>query len=94
MTSRSSIVEKTGTIPDEMIHITFKCTMQLHGHQNKVVPLMKSSILADLSYDVKFCSCTCWSTNDIGSHCLLRWVSNHHISNEDLVLSDHVEIDL
>jgi hypothetical protein len=38
MTFRSSIVEKTGTFLDETIHITFKCIVHLHGHQNKMVP--------------------------------------------------------
>jgi hypothetical protein len=31
MTSRSAIVEKTNTFPDEMVYITFDCTMHLHG---------------------------------------------------------------
>jgi hypothetical protein len=55
---------------------------------------MKPSIFMDLSNGVKFRNCTCWSTNDIQSHCFLHQVSNHHIDNEDLVLSGHVEIDL
>jgi hypothetical protein len=53
---------------------------------------MKPSILADFSNGVKFCNCICWSTNDIQNHRLLRQVNNHHIDNEDLVLSSHVEI--
>jgi len=32
MTSRSSIVEKTNTLPNEMIHITPKCIVHLRGH--------------------------------------------------------------
>jgi hypothetical protein len=59
MTSRSSIMEKMSTFPNEMIHIAFGCAMHLHGHRNKVVPLMKPSILADLNNGVKFCSWTC-----------------------------------
>jgi hypothetical protein len=58
MTSQLSIMEKMGTLPDEMIHITPKCIMHLHGHQNKVVPLMKSFIFADLNNGVKFYSYT------------------------------------
>jgi len=55
---------------------------------------MKSFIFVDLSNGVKFCSYTCWSTNDTQSHHLPCWVSNHHIDNEDLVLLGHVKIDL
>jgi hypothetical protein len=54
MTYRSSIVEKTSTLLDEMILITFKCTMHLHGHRKKMVPLMKPSILANLNNGAKF----------------------------------------
>jgi chromate transport protein ChrA len=42
-------VEKTSIFPDEEIHIMLECALHLHGHQNKVVPLMKllySQILA------------------------------------------------
>ncbi len=92
MTFRLSTVEKTSTFPDKTIHIKLECAMHLHGHQNKVVPFMKPSILADFSNGVKFCNCICWSTNDIQNHRLLRQVNNHHIDNEDLVLSSHVEI--
>ncbi len=46
MTFRSSIVEKIDTLPNETIHMTFGCVVHLHGHKNKVVPLMKPSILA------------------------------------------------
>jgi hypothetical protein len=63
--------------------------MHLHGHRNKTVPFMKLFILPDLSNDAKFHNCIYWSTNDIGSHHLMRWVSNHHIDNEDL---GHVDI--
>jgi hypothetical protein len=89
-----SIVEKTGTFPDEMIHITPGCAMHFHGHWNKVVPFMKPSILVDLNNGIKFHSYTCWSTNDIWNHCLPRQISNHHIHNEDLVLLGHLEISL
>ncbi len=58
MTSQLSIVENTGTLPDEMIHITPECSMHLHGHQNKVVSLMKPFIFADLNNGVKFYSYT------------------------------------
>jgi len=54
MTSQLSIVEKTGTLPNETIHITPEYTMHLHGHHNKVVPLMKPFIFADLNNGVKF----------------------------------------
>jgi hypothetical protein len=37
ITSRSSIVEKMSTFPDEMIHIMHGCTVHFHGHRNKVV---------------------------------------------------------
>ncbi len=94
MTSRSSIVEKTHTLLDEMIHITLKCVMHLHGHWNKVVPLMKPFILADLSNGVKFHNYTCRSTNDTQSHHLPHQINNHHINNKDLVLSGHVKIGL
>jgi hypothetical protein len=32
---------RTNTLPNEMIHITLGCAMHFHGHQNKVVPLLK-----------------------------------------------------
>jgi hypothetical protein len=56
MTSRSSIMEKMGTLLNEMIHITPKCIVHLHGHHNKMVPLMTPSILMDFNNGVKFCS--------------------------------------
>jgi len=65
MTSRSSIVEKTGTFLDETIDITLECTMHLHGHRNKVVPLMKPFIFADINNGVKFRNHTYSLTNDI-----------------------------
>jgi len=52
---------------------------------------MKHSILANFCNGVKFHICICWSTNDIQSHHLLFQVSNHHINNEDLVLSSNVK---
>jgi len=52
---------------------------------------MKPFILADLNNGTKFHNCNCWSTNDTRSH-LSHWVSNHHIGNEDLVLSGHVKV--
>ncbi len=80
------------TLPDETIHITPKCVVHLHGHQNKLVPLMKPYMLVNISNGVKFCSCTFWLINDTRSHHLSCWVSNHHIGNKDLVLMSHVKI--
>jgi hypothetical protein len=54
-----SIVEKTGTLPNEMIHIVSRCVVHIHGHWNKMMPFMKSFILADLNNGVKFCICSC-----------------------------------
>jgi hypothetical protein len=62
MTFRSSIVKKTSTLLNKMIHITPECTMHLHGHQNKMVPLMKPFILVDLSNGTKFYNYTYSST--------------------------------
>ncbi len=92
MTFRSFIVEKMNTLPNEIIHITPRCVVHLHGHRNKMVPLMKPIIFMDINNGVKFHSCTYWSTNDIGGHHLPHQVSNHHISNEDLVLMNYEEI--
>ncbi len=64
MTFQLSIVEKMGTFLNKTIHIVPKCVMHLHGHHNKMVPLTKPFILADISNGIKFRSCTCWSTND------------------------------
>ncbi len=58
MTSQSYIMEKMGTLPDEMIHIMPEDAMHLQGHQNKVVPFMKLSIFVDFSNGIKFCNCT------------------------------------
>ncbi len=52
-------MEKMNTFLDETIHITPKCAMHLHDHWNKMVPLVKPSILVDLNNGVKFCNCTC-----------------------------------
>jgi hypothetical protein len=92
MISQSSIVEKTGTLLNETIHIMPECAMHLHYHWNKVVPLMKLSIYTDPNNGVKFHSYTYWLTNDTRSHRLLRWVNNHHIYNKDLILLGHVKI--
>jgi hypothetical protein len=51
-------MEKMGMFLDETIHIMFECVVHLHGYWNKVVPLMKPSILADLKNGAKFCSYT------------------------------------
>jgi hypothetical protein len=64
MTLQRSIVEKTNTFLDETTHITFECAMHLHGHRNKVAPLMKTAILVNLSNGTKFHNYICWSTND------------------------------
>ncbi len=84
-------MEKMGTF-DEMIHITLRCVVHIHGHWNKMVPFMKPFILANLNNDAKFCKCTYWSINDTRSHSLPCQVNNHYINNENLVLSGHVEI--
>jgi hypothetical protein len=64
MTFQSSIVEKMGTFLDETIYIMLGYVMHLHGHWNKMVPLMKPSMLADLNNGAKFHNCTCWLIND------------------------------
>jgi len=92
MASQSSIMEKTNTFLNEMIHITHGWTMHFHGRRNKMVPLMKPSILVDFTNGVKFCSYTYWLINDIWSYRFSHQVSNQHISNKDLVLSSHVKI--
>ncbi len=53
MTSRLSIVEKMSTFLDETIHITFECVVHLHGHQNKMLSLMKPFIFVNLSNGAK-----------------------------------------
>jgi len=59
MISQLSIVEKMGTLFDETIYIMSECVVHLHGHQNKIVPLMKLSILIDLNNGAKFHNCIC-----------------------------------
>ncbi len=54
MTSLLSIMEKMDTFPDETLHIMLECAMYFHGHQNKVVPLIKPSMLVDISNDTNF----------------------------------------
>jgi hypothetical protein len=46
MTSQLFIVKNMYTFPGETIHIMPKWDVHLHGHRNKVVPLIKPSILA------------------------------------------------
>jgi hypothetical protein len=92
MTSRTSILEKTCTLLNEMIHIPLKCAMHLHDHWNKSVPFMKPFILVDFNNGSKIHNYTCWSINDIQSHHLLHQVNNHNINNKDLVLLGHVKI--
>jgi len=94
MTFQSSIMEKKSTFLDEMIYITFKCVVHLHGHWNKMVPFMKPFILANFSNDVKFHNYTSWSTNDIHNHHLSHQVNNHHIGNKNLVFTSHLKIGL
>jgi hypothetical protein len=48
MTSQSFIMEKMGTLLDETIHIMLECVVHLHGHRNKVMPLMKLSIFVNV----------------------------------------------
>ncbi len=59
MTFWSSIMEKIGTIPDEMIHITLEFIVHLHGHQNKVVPLVKPFVLVNINNGTKFGNYIC-----------------------------------
>jgi hypothetical protein len=59
MTFQPFIMENTSKFPNEMIHITLRGAMQLHGHQNNVVPLMKPFISVDFNNDVNFYNCTC-----------------------------------
>jgi hypothetical protein len=92
MSFRLSIMEKTSTLLDETIHTTLGCAVHLHGHQNKMVPFLKPSIFVDLNNGVKFCTCTCLLSNDIRNHCFLYRIRDHHINNENLVVSSHVEI--
>jgi hypothetical protein len=54
MISQLSIVKKTSTFLDEMIHIMPRCAMYLHGHQNKMAPFLKPFILEDLNDGAKF----------------------------------------
>ncbi len=68
MSFRSSIMEKMSTFFDEMIHIMLECAVHLHGHWNKVVPVMNPFIFTDLNNGAKFHNCTYWLTNDIHSH--------------------------
>jgi hypothetical protein len=49
-----SITEKTSTLSNKMIHIMFGCIVHLHGHRNKMVPLMSRFILADFNNGTKF----------------------------------------
>jgi hypothetical protein len=49
-------MENMGTFLNETIHITPRCAIHLDGHQNKMVPFMKPSILAILA--IALCSTT------------------------------------
>ncbi len=68
MTSRLSIKEKMSTFLDEMNHIMLECAMLLHGHWNKVVPVMNPFIFTNLNNGVQFCNYTYWLINDNHSH--------------------------
>jgi hypothetical protein len=85
-------MENTSTLSKEIIHITFRCAMHLHGHRNKMVPLMKPFILTDLNNGVKLRNYICWSINNTHSHCLSCHVNNHHINNKNMVLTSPVKI--
>jgi hypothetical protein len=93
MTSQLFTVKKITTLPDETTHITLGFVVHFHGHQNKVVPLMKPYVLVDRSNGAKFHKCTSWLIYDTRSHHLMCQVNNHHINNKNLVLLGHVEID-
>jgi hypothetical protein len=54
MTFRTFILEKTGALPNEMIHISLRCVVHLHDHQNKMVPLMKPLYLWILTMVLRF----------------------------------------
>jgi hypothetical protein len=54
MTFRLSIMEKTGTFPNETIHIMPGGVMHLHGNWNKMVPLMKPLYLRILTMALSF----------------------------------------
>jgi hypothetical protein len=43
-------MKKTNTLFNETIYIMFKCVIHLHGHRNKVMPVMKPSILATIVF--------------------------------------------
>jgi hypothetical protein len=65
MTSQLSIMENMDTFLNETLHIMPGFAMHFHGHQNKMVPLMKPSMLMDINNGNKFRNCTYWLTNDI-----------------------------
>jgi hypothetical protein len=44
------------TLFDELIYFSFRCAVHFHDHQNKMMPLMKLSIFADLSKVLSFAS--------------------------------------
>jgi hypothetical protein len=85
-------MKKTNKFPNETIDITPECNVHLHSHQNKMVPLLKPSILVALSNGAKFHNCTYWLIIDTQSHRLPRQINNHHIKNENLIFLNHVEI--
>ncbi len=90
---QSFIMKKTSTFFDETIHIMFKCAFHLHHCQNKVVPFMKPSLLTNVKNGVRFYNYICWLINDIQKHYFSYQVNNHHINNENLILSSYVKTD-
>ncbi len=66
-------MKKTSTFLDETIHIMLGCVMHLHDHWNKVMPVLKLSILANFTNNAKFRSYTyLLVTNNTQSHYLLH----------------------
>jgi hypothetical protein len=53
---------------------------------------MKPSMFANFNNGIKFHNYTYQLINNIWSHRFLRQVGYHHIGNENLILSDDVEI--
>jgi hypothetical protein len=59
MISKSSTLEKMGTFPNEMIHITPRRVVHFHGHRNEIVFFMKPFIFVDFNNGAKFCNYIC-----------------------------------
>jgi hypothetical protein len=54
MTFQLFIVKKMSTFLDETIHITSECVVHFYDHRNKMMLLMKPSILANFSNALNF----------------------------------------